>query len=155
MLEKFNHAIAHSNASDQHITPVTTACADITDIEIKNASVVVLNFTLQFIPIEQREELLQHIYQGMTDGAILILSEKIKFDDDHLQDLNTELHHAFKQANGYSEMEISQKRSALENVLLPETIATHQQRLRNIGFDSIDVWFQCFNFASLVAIKSK
>ncbi len=127
--------------------------SDICDVAITNASVVVLNFTLQFIPSAAREALLQSIYDGMCDGGILILSEKILFEDPHLQQLNTDLHHSFKRANGYSEMEVSQKRTALENVLIPETIAAHQHRLKRIGFNNVDVWFQCFNFASLVAIK--
>ena len=63
------------------------------------------------------------------------------------------MHHSFKRANGYSELEISQKRNALEKVLIPETLATHNQRLRKAGFSSIELWFQCFNFASIVAIK--
>lgn len=128
--------------------------ADLRDVPIKNASVVVMNFTLQFVPIKEREAILRAIYDGMLDGGILVLSEKISFDDPHLQSLNTELHHSFKQANGYSEMEVSQKRSALENVLIPETIKDHQRRLKSIGFQTMDVWFQCFNFASLVAIKN-
>jgi tRNA (cmo5U34)-methyltransferase len=138
---------------DSYTTPTRLILADINNIDIENASVVVLNFTLQFIATDQRRRLLEKIYQGMCAGGILVLSEKIRFDDAHLQLLNTDLHHAFKKANGYSDMEISQKRSALEKTLLPETIAGHQQRLREIGFSSIDVWFQCFNFASLVAIK--
>lgn len=65
----------------------------------------------------------------------------------------TELHHNFKRANGYSELEIAQKRSALENVLRPESLASHQQRFKQAGFASSDVWFQCLNFASMLAIK--
>ena len=134
-------------------TQVELICSDINDISIENASVVVLNFTLQFIAVERRKALLTRIAKGMKKGGILILSEKILFEDAHLQALNTDLHHSFKRANGYSDMEISQKRSAIENVLIPETISCHQQRLKQAGFDNIDVWFQCFNFASLVAIK--
>ena len=89
----------------------------------------------------------------MRPGGVLILSEKIRFADPHLQELNTDLHHAFKRANGYSEMEVAQKRSALENVLIPETLSQHQSRLKKCGFTSVDVWFQCFNFASMVAVK--
>ena len=68
-------------------------------------------------------------------------------------ELLIDLHHDFKRANGYSELEISQKRSALENVMLPDTIEEHQQRFRQAGFSSSVVWFQCFNFCSMVAIK--
>jgi tRNA (cmo5U34)-methyltransferase len=140
-------------AADRHTTPVTLLLDDIASTPIDNASMVVLNFTLQFIPTERRDALLHRIGRAMRPGGVLVLSEKICFEDAHLQALNTDLHHAFKRANGYSELEISQKRSALENVLVPETLATHQQRLRAAGFTSVDVWFQCFNFASLVAIR--
>jgi len=132
---------------------VDCLCADIRDIEIENASVVVLNFTLQFIPIEDRHTFLDKIYQGLLPGGILILSEKLKFDDLRQQELQTELHHAFKKSQGYSDLEISQKRSALENVLLAETYTTHRQRLKNVGFSSVEVWFQYFNFASMIALK--
>ena len=137
----------------QPFTNVIVRCEDIATTAIVNASVVVMNFTLQFINVAQREQLLKKIYAGMQKGAILILSEKIIFSDPHLNQLNIALHHEFKKANGYSDLEISQKRSALETVLVPETLEAHQQRLRNIGFKHCDVWFQCFNFASIVAIK--
>ena len=135
--------------------PVTVeaVCDDIRNIAIKDASVVVLNFTLQFLEPDTRDALLNTIYQGMVPGGVLVLSEKIRFADAHLQELNTDLHHAFKKANGYSDLEIAQKRSALENVLQPETIDAHEQRISDAGFGSVDVWFQCFNFASFVAIK--
>ena len=126
---------------------------DILDTNICNASIVALNFTLQFIPKDQRPELLQHIQQGLQPGGVLVLSEKIRFDDPHIQADLTTLHHDFKKANGYSDLEISQKRSALENVLIPETIDKHQQRLKNAGFARSEVWLQCFNFASLLAFK--
>lgn len=128
-------------------------CADINDIEICNASVVVLNFTLQFIPRRQRYGLIKKIYEGMNPGGILILSEKIKFPDPHLDTLLIDLYHRFKECQGYSRLEISQKRSALENVLIPESIQEHKERLHKAGFTASDVWFQCFNFASLVAFK--
>lgn len=132
---------------------VEVLCADIRDIPISNASVVVLNFTLQFIPLADRAAFLASIYQGLLPGGILILSEKLAFDDVRQQALQTDMHHLFKKAQGYSELEISQKRSALENVLIPETFAVHQQRLAAAGFGSAEVWFQYFNFASMIALK--
>jgi tRNA (cmo5U34)-methyltransferase len=144
------HAVIET---DTHGTPVDLYCQDILDTSVENASVVVLNFTLQFIPLEQRETLIQRISKGLRPGGILILSEKVLFADPHLNELNIELHHQFKRANGYSDLEIAQKRSALEDVLIPETLDTHKQRIASAGFNSCDVWFQCFNFASLVALK--
>jgi tRNA (cmo5U34)-methyltransferase len=140
-------------STDAHELPVEMMCADITDVAITNASVVVLNFTLQFIAVEQRDQVIERIYQGLRPGGIMILSEKVSFEDSHLNELNIDLHHQFKRANGYSDLEIAQKREALENFLQPETLHQHKKRLSNAGFSSCDVWFQCFNFASLVAIK--
>ncbi|MEH6472164.1 MAG: carboxy-S-adenosyl-L-methionine synthase CmoA [Halopseudomonas sp.] len=132
---------------------IDLVCADILDIEISNASVVVMNFTLQFIAPEQRQALLRKIYQGLKPGGVLLLSEKIALETDTAQQRLTDWHHDFKRANGYSELEVSQKRTALEKVMRPETLALHQQRLSDIGFAEIQPWFQCFNFASMVAIK--
>jgi tRNA (cmo5U34)-methyltransferase len=134
-------------------TPVTLTCADLQDVSIRNASVVVLNFTLQFVPRERRDQVIGDIYRGMLPGGILVLSEKVTFEDEHLDKLNIELHHQFKLANGYSELEVARKRSALDTVLLPETLEQHRQRIAGAGFSSCDVWFQCFNFASLIALK--
>lgn len=135
------------------IVPVRLICADIQDVAVENASVVVLNFTLQFIPPAQRPALIERIHAGLRPGGILILSEKIAFSEPERQQFHMELHHDFKRANGYSDLEISQKRSALENVMIPETVACHQMRLQEAGFSADELWFQCFNFVSMVAIK--
>ncbi|MFH0256535.1 carboxy-S-adenosyl-L-methionine synthase CmoA [Vibrio rumoiensis] len=134
-------------------TPVKVIEADIRDIEIENASVVVLNFTLQFLSPEDRFSLLEKIYAGLRPGGILILSEKYIFENQTAHELLIDLHHDFKRANGYSELEISQKRSAIENVMKPDSIECHKQRFEKIGFSSYEVWFQCFNFGSMFAIK--
>ena len=134
--------------------PVTIEMADITDIGIENASVVVMNFTLQFIPPERRQSLLDKIYAGLRPGGVLILSEKLKWSDSTINNVINDLHLDFKRANGYSELEISHKRSALENVMRIDSESTHLKRLEAVGFCSSSIWYQCFNFASFIAIKS-
>jgi tRNA (cmo5U34)-methyltransferase len=126
---------------------------DIRHVTFENASVAVLNFTLQFLPVADRDTLIRRLADALQPGDILLLSEKIRFQDPHEDDLQQALHHAFKRNNGYSDMEISQKRTALEDVLIPETLATHEQRLRTAGFSEVHVWFRCFNFLSLMAIR--
>lgn len=140
-------------AADNSATAVSLECADIRDIEIENASLVVINFTLQFIESEQRQPLLEKIYHGMNPGGALIIADKIVFSDQAKQRFEEAMHLDFKRANGYSELEISQKRSALEKVLIPDTMATHLSRARQAGFSQAYPWFQCFNFAALCAIK--
>lgn len=127
--------------------------ADIRDVTMDNASLVVLNFTLQFIPAEDRDELLSRICEALNPGGALLLSEKVCFDAPAQQALLADLHLDFKRANGYSELEIAQKRTSLENTLIPETIEAHCDRLRKVGFDIVAPWFLCFNFASILAVK--
>ncbi|MGF1762922.1 carboxy-S-adenosyl-L-methionine synthase CmoA [Aliivibrio kagoshimensis] len=134
-------------------TVVDVVEADIRNIMIEDASVVVLNFTLQFLSPDDRLTLLQKIYKGLRPGGILILSEKYVFEDNEANELLIDLHHDFKRANGYSELEISQKRSAIENVMRPDSIDVHKARFKALGFRSNEVWFQCFNFGSMFAIK--
>lgn len=153
MIERCQKAIALDDKSNPELPPVELHCSDIQSIAIERASVVVLNFTLQFIPMDQRQAIIQSIYDGLLPGGILLISEKVMFEDAPHQELLTELYHNFKRNNGYSELEIAQKRTALENVLQAETIDTHKQRLKQAGFASVDVWFQCLTFASIIAIK--
>jgi tRNA (cmo5U34)-methyltransferase len=126
---------------------------DVREGTFENASLSVLNFTLQFLPLEDRLPLLTRIAEGTLPGGVLVVSEKIRFDDETIQQQMTQLHEAFKRRNGYSDLEISRKRTALENVLLPETIESHQTRFWQAGFTHCDVWFQCFNFVSFIATK--
>jgi tRNA (cmo5U34)-methyltransferase len=151
MIERCEHYIA----LDDHELPVTLRCEDILETELSRASVTTLNFTLQFVPPEQRLALLTRIAKATLPGGVLILSEKIRFESETEQDIQTRLHHEFKRANGYSDLEISQKRAAIEKVLIPETLAAHSDRLIQAGFDQVLVWYQCFNFVSILALKNR
>jgi tRNA (cmo5U34)-methyltransferase len=134
-------------------TPISVICDDIQNIDIKNASSVVMNFTLQFIPPEQRIDIMHKIYAGLNSGGVLLLSEKLSHNTQQGNDLLIDLHHEFKRRNGYSELEISQKRTALEDVMRTETFEQHKERLEQVGFTDVVRWFTCYNFASMVAIK--
>lgn len=149
-----------ANGNDEHpkktpdpVCETTLHEADIRDVQVSDASVVVLNLTLQFLSPVERTPLLRSIADGMLPGGVLLLSEKICFDDPDEQEVMTDLHLDFKRAHGYSELEIAQKRSSLEETLIPETAAVHLERLKDCGFSKASVWFQCFNFASIIAIR--
>ncbi|KXS51121.1 MAG: tRNA (cmo5U34)-methyltransferase [Marinobacter sp. T13-3] len=150
MIERCEHYVA----LDDNDLPVQLRCEDILTTELSKASVTTLNYTLQFVSPEQRLPLLTRIANATLPGGVLILSEKIRFESDTEQDIQTRLHHEFKRANGYSDLEISQKRAAIEKVLIPERLATHKVRLQDAGFDQVLVWYQCFNFVSMLAIKN-
>ena len=127
--------------------------ADLLERELEPCSVVAMNFTLQFVAPEARPTLLGRIARALVPGGVLILSEKLRFADPRIDALHVDMHHAFKRANGYSALEVARKRAALEHVLVPDTLETHAARLRAAGFARSSVWFQCFNFASLLAVR--
>jgi len=133
---------------------LSVQCEDIETVDMSNASLVVINFTLQFLSPDSRLALLKKIYDALLPGGALVLSEKLVFSDEVENQNQIDWHHTFKRANGYSDMEVSQKRVALENVLIPDSLEQHQQRLQQAGFETSYQWFQAFNFASLIAVKS-
>jgi len=135
------------------LTQVDYLCRDINEVSVDSASMVILNLTLQFIEPDSRLEILSGIYDGLNTGGVLVLSEKVVFDNPALNKSMVDLHQAFKKTQGYSELEISQKRTSLENILIPETIEHHQERLKAIGFTQVFLCFQCLNFVSFLAIK--
>jgi len=128
-------------------------CEDIQKVDIANASLVVLNLTLQFIELDKRQRMIDKIYQGLNQGGVLVLSEKVLLDDNLENDRMVQLYQAFKKTEGYSDLEISQKRTALENVLVSDQQSVHYRRLNEAGFGEIYQYFRAFNFVSYLAIK--
>lgn len=153
-----DNSAAMLNKAEQNLTDLGKNIAfnflveDIKNTKINNADFVILNFTLQFLSLADRNSLVEKVYRGLKKGAYFILSEKIHFDD-QAQNFLQDMHWRFKAFNGYSQTEISQKRRALEDVLITETLEEHQARLKLAGFSKVFLWQQEFNFVSLVAIK--
>lgn len=153
MIERCEKAIAHDNQNRAARAAVEVVLADIRDVAIENASMIVMNYTLQFLDLAGRDTMIDSIYDGLIPGGLLLLSEKVVDQDAHMEELLVDLHHEHKRRNAYSELEISRKRAAIENVLIPETVAAHHERLTSAGFEHAAVWLRYFNFVSMVAIK--
>lgn len=132
---------------------VCLICGLLENIRIRNASVVLMNLTLQFIDPEKRDAVLASVFHGINPGGVLLLTEKTVHREEKLKDLEIRFYNTFKLENGYSELEISRKREALEKVLVPDTLETHQKRLARAGFKSTDIWLKWFNFTSFIAVK--
>ncbi len=129
-------------------------CADLNrGIPLENASVVVMNLTLQFIRPLYRHKLLTAIAAGMNDESCLILFEKVLSKDSTLNRLFIKYYYAFKQRQGYSQMEIAQKREALENILIPYRIEENHELFLHSGFRECDVFFKWYNFCGMIALK--
>ena len=139
-------------SEDNSLVPVEVMEADACEIPIERASLVLMYFTLQFIAPERRADLMRRIADGLLPGGVLLLAEKLAFDASTQTWLDHH-HHAFKRAQGYSDLEIARKRQALDNVLIADSRETHHRRLLEAGFDQVIDWFQCLNFCCFAAVK--
>jgi tRNA (cmo5U34)-methyltransferase len=151
MIEKYKQRIEREPFREN----IALVCDRVENVCLANASVVVVNLNLQFLSLDRRDALISDIYRALVPGGILLLTEKVVARDSSIAAVHLDYYSRFKRENGYSELEISQKREALENVLVPETLEVHQQRLARAGFDRMDVWLKWFNFASMIAVKQK
>jgi tRNA (cmo5U34)-methyltransferase len=134
--------------------PFDLVTADINDgIHIENASVVLLVLTLQFIRPLRRERLIADIFRGMRPNAALIVVEKVLGEESIFNRLFIKYYYDMKRRHGYSELEISQKREALENVLVPYKLLENRELLLSAGFSAVDVFFKWYNFTGMVAVK--
>ncbi|WP_237488139.1 carboxy-S-adenosyl-L-methionine synthase CmoA [Hufsiella ginkgonis] len=134
--------------------PYELRVADLGDnVKITNASVVVLCLTLQFIRPLYRDKLLRAIYEGLTPGGVLILSEKILAEETSFNRDFIKYYYDYKRRNQYSDMEISQKREALENVLIPYKLSENNLMLREAGFTHCETFFKWYNFCGMIAVK--
>lgn len=149
MLDKFRTRLADLPGPER----IRLLCQDIGTITLHHASVVAVNFTLQFLPLPQRNTIMQAIHRSLTKGGILLCCEKITHPSSEMDRLHQDVYYDFKRRNGYSELEISQKREALERVLVPEALETHIARMQGAGFNTIDLWYKWFNFAAFIAVK--
>lgn len=136
----------------ERLLPITIKEGDILEENYEATSLIALNFTLQFIEPNRRLELLTRLRQSLVAGGALFLSEKIRFDDAKLQCQLNDLHVAFKRSQGYSELEIAQKRQAIENIMKIDTFSIHEARLKAAGFSEVILWFTCLNFCSILAL---
>lgn len=152
MLERCTEIMVNAAAAATG-TAVDIQLGDVREVAISNASMVVMNYTLQFLSREDRDATIARIYAGLNPGGLFLLSEKVIDENAHMNQLLIDLHEEHKRRNSYSDLEISRKRAALENVLVPETVAAHRERLSRAGFKNSAVWLRYFNFVSVVAIK--
>ncbi len=133
--------------------PVNLVCDMVENIEITDASVVIASYIIQFTPAAGRKELIQSIADGLVEGGLLLLSEKINPSNSFLNEKITLWYHDFKRDNGYSDLEISQKAEALKNVLLPFTLEEYYTLLRDAGFATIDILMKRYHFTVMAAVK--
>jgi tRNA (cmo5U34)-methyltransferase len=128
-------------------------CSDVMSVRLPKASAVVINYTLQFLPVAQRGLLMQRIFEALVPGGIILMSEKVRHSSPAFQELGTHIYEGFKEHQGYSRTEIEKKKEALENVLVPFTEAEHRGLLEHSGFTSVESIMKWNTFMTFVAQK--
>jgi tRNA (cmo5U34)-methyltransferase len=127
---------------------------DILTYQLPASQVIILNYTLQFIRPMDRENLLKRIYNSLQDGGVLILTEKTVSRNSKLNKKLIDIYYDYKRTKGYSDYEISQKREALENVLVPYREDENIRLLNSVGFHDVESIFKWANFVTLIALKN-
>jgi len=127
--------------------------ADILEVDLPDSDAIIANYTLQFIRPLERENFIKKIYNSLSQDGIFIFSEKIIYEDKKLNKNMIDIYYNFKKKQGYSEFEISQKREALENVLVPYSEEENKKLIIKSGFRSIETLFKWGNFATFLAFK--
>lgn len=140
-------------AATAHKDRVSLRCEDLRTSVMDNASAVIMNYTLQFVRPLYREQVVGRIYDALQPGGVLILSEKVLEDSTNVSRLFIDMYYQFKRRQGYSTLEISQKREMLENVLIPYKVGEQRELLTKCGFAEVETFFKWFNFASFIAVK--
>lgn len=145
--------VATKKVKKAKIESIELICEDVTKFKFKKTPLIIMNYTLQFIPKKERKDLLKNIYNALKPGGFFLLSEKLNTPSPKIQSLVTELYYDFKARNGYSKLEISQKREALENVLVPLEVNEQIKLLKQAGFTHVELIFRWYNFGCYLAIK--
>jgi tRNA (cmo5U34)-methyltransferase len=149
MLEQAAEKIAQHGMSNR----ISLLNQDIGRSVVSEASLVLMHYTLQFLPLKERPELLRRIFDGLLPGGAFLLTEKVTHAHPRMDGLMVDLYYEYKKQNGYSDLAIAQKREALENVLVPVTVADNIELLENAGFSCTEVLLKSMNFVSILALK--
>jgi tRNA (cmo5U34)-methyltransferase len=141
-------------AATQFPWPYTLTPQDLNDgLHIEGASVALMVLTLQFVRPLNREALVSSVYRGLNHNGCFLLVEKILGEHSTFNRLFINHYYEMKRRKGYSDLEIAQKREALENVLIPYRLEENKRLLRHVGFQHVDVFFKWYNFCGIIAIK--
>jgi len=134
--------------------PYALTHGDLNDgLQIENASVALMVLTLQFVRPLNRESLVSSVYRGLNHNGCFLLVEKVLGEHSTFNRLFINHYYEMKRRKGYSDLEIAQKREALENVLIPYRLEENKRLLRHVGFQHVDVFFKWYNFCGIIAIK--
>lgn len=154
MLDKARANIEKANEADRIELRIADLNSSLDDVDLQNASVVTICWTLQFIRPLQRDRLIKKIYDSMAVGGVLIITEKVLTNDSNMNRFFIDFYYDYKRRNGYSEDEINKKREALENILIPYRVDENFELFRRNGFQIVETFFQWYNFAGFLCVKS-
>ena len=150
MLHKASEKFSHYRMKRR----IKLMCADLNrKVDVPGASVVIMSLMLQFVRPIHRHRAVARVARGLRAGGCLLLVEKVLGKTSPLNRLFIDKYHEFKRRNAYSQLEIAQKREALENVLIPYRVDENVAMLRENGFSGCEIFFKWYNFCGFIAHK--
>lgn len=154
MLERARRKLADAGLGDRTTLIEGDLNGDLDALNLQNAGVVTACWVLQFVRPARRDRLIRWIYDGLVPGGVLVVTEKILTANSVTNRFFIDVYLDFKRRNGYSETEIAKKREALENILVPYRMQENLELFRRNGFEVVDTFFQWYNFAGYVCVKT-
>jgi len=137
---------------------MSSGIVDIRELDLREtfpperASVVMGILTLQFVPIEYRQRIVQDAHDCLVPGGAFIVVEKVLGANARLDKAFVAEYLDMKRRQGYTEDQIKRKRLSLEGVLVPVTAAWNEELLRMAGFQTVDCFWRWMNFAGWIAV---
>ena len=153
MLERARRNVGENQLQERIDLRHADLNGQLSNLELRDAGVITMCWTLQFVRPLRRDNLIRWIYDALVDDGVLIVTEKILTNNGNMNRLFIDFYYEFKRRNGYSDTEIARKREALENVLIPYRLEENVDLFRRNGFEMVETFFQWFNFAGFLCVK--
>jgi len=122
------------------------------DVCFVNACLITSIFTLQFIDVNKRQEIINKIYKGLGMKSAFIFCEKIYLSDAYIQDIFTFSYYDYKKKS-FTEEEILLKQKDLRKIMQPLTERENIAMLQNAGFKIIEPFFNSLMFKGWLCVK--
>lgn len=122
------------------------------EVELRNASMVTSVFTIQFLPVAERQKLFQRVYDSLRTGGAFILCEKLLANHPKFQSMFTFVYYDFKR-NTFSDTSILEKEKSLRSIMKCLTFDDYKNMLESVGFKTVEVFWKRYNFTGILCIK--
>lgn len=143
--DKTDHNFLHTN-------DIELIKADITNINFPKSQIFYSIFTLQFIEIDKRQDILKRICKSLYPNGVFFFCEKEYAQNAKFQEVYTFANYSNKQKS-FSHTEILEKEKDIRTLMSPLNEHENKIMLKTAGFKHIDIFFKSLNFTGYICQK--